>query len=399
MGRELAFSEGQILSIEGTRYRVTGGICFRGRSDGSIWTEYRLEKIGAVGSVRWLSVDSIYQEYAVYTQFSDGRGFDAASIDREGYRQADAGQGIVTSVFGNVDAEPGDRVDYKEYEDPTEELIISVEHWEDETEYSRGYYLDVQDICAEGEGSGQSGLNQSGLNRPGSDPLEPGQLGPDDPAYRRNEGGMAGQGVWKPVLSVSLFLLIPVIIIGIVRMGSGKMVIAKYLKENTQFSYETSITSDLNQKEKADVYTTFLSVDEAAKAVIEAVEGNTESVQAADEEKSVAILTKTEYCLVYQGTDSKTRVQISSRAYVYQSTNTPYRSSPHTHAYYRGFYFSRGWSSDRNRYKKAASGYDGYTGNGVELDTLDTYHSYSNSIRQSSVNSRRSSGGGIRSGK
>ena len=59
MGRELAFSEGQILSIEGTRYRVTGGICFRGRSDGSIWTEYRLEKIGAVGSVRWLSVDSI----------------------------------------------------------------------------------------------------------------------------------------------------------------------------------------------------------------------------------------------------------------------------------------------------------------------------------------------------
>ena len=269
-------------------------------------------------------------------------------------------------MFGDVDAEPGDRVDYKEYEDPTEELIISVEHWEDETEYSRGYYLDVQDICAEGEGSGQSGLNQSGLNRPGSDPLEPGQLGPDDPAYRRNEGGMAGQGGWKPVLSVFLFLLIPVIIIGIVRMGSGKMVIAKYLKENTQFSYETSITSDLNQKEKADVYTT-LSVDEAAKAVIEAVEGNTESVQADDEEKSVAILTKTEYCLVYQGTDSKTRVQISSRAYVYQSTNTPYQSSPHTHAYYRGFYFSRGWSSDRNRYKKAASGYDGYTGNGVEL--------------------------------
>ena len=72
MGRELAFSEGQILSMKEPDTGSPGGSVW-GRSDGSIWTEYRLEEIGAVGSVRWLSVDSIYQEYAVYTQFSDGK--------------------------------------------------------------------------------------------------------------------------------------------------------------------------------------------------------------------------------------------------------------------------------------------------------------------------------------
>ncbi|MFR2694444.1 MAG: DUF4178 domain-containing protein [Enterocloster bolteae] len=62
------------------------------------------------------------------------------------YRQADAGQAVVTSCFGQVDTSPGDTVRYTEYEDGTEELIIAVEQWEDETEYSKGCYLDMDEI-------------------------------------------------------------------------------------------------------------------------------------------------------------------------------------------------------------------------------------------------------------
>ena len=83
------------------------------------------------------------------------------NIFRDGYRQADAGQAVVTSCFGQVDTSPGDTVRYTEYEDGTEELIIAVEQWEDETEYSKGCYLDMDEIVLLDSGcSGQAESNR-----------------------------------------------------------------------------------------------------------------------------------------------------------------------------------------------------------------------------------------------
>lgn len=42
MGKTLQFNKDQNLSIEGAEYRVTGGIEFHNRSDGSRWWEYCL---------------------------------------------------------------------------------------------------------------------------------------------------------------------------------------------------------------------------------------------------------------------------------------------------------------------------------------------------------------------
>ena len=76
----------------------------------------------------------------------------------------------VVSVMGNVDVVVGDEVSFEEYEDRTEEKIISVEHWDDGTEYSSGYYLDSWEFGREGEvqrkssfvgGSGGSDRNYS----------------------------------------------------------------------------------------------------------------------------------------------------------------------------------------------------------------------------------------------
>ena len=305
MGKTLQFNKAQNLSIEGAEYRVTGGIEFHNRSDGSRWWEYCLLETRTRG-IKWLSIDNIYEEYAIYTQCPYGSEFDEMNIFRDGYRQADAGQAVVTSCFGQVDTSPGDTVRYTEYEDGTEELIIAVEQWEDETEYSKGCYLDMDEIV----------LLDSGCS---------GQVESNRTLGFVNMKNLAVAAVILAVLGVLSYTYIQ----------SNKKTIHKYLEGNINFSYQTSITSDLNEKERADVYSTDLSVDDAAKAIIQAIDGGTEDVQKNGEDDSVAILTKSEYCLVYTSTDQTTMVQISSRAYVYQSTNTPYHATGHTHSYYR----------------------------------------------------------------
>lgn len=369
MGKTIQFNKDQNLSIEGVEYRVTGGIEYHNRSDGSRWWEYCLLETRTRGT-KWLSIDNIYEEYAIYTQYPYGSEFDEMNIFREGYRQADAGKAVVTSCFGGVDTKPGDTVRYTEYEDSTEELIIAVEQWEEETEYSKGYYLDMDEIV----------LLDSGFS--------------GDLESNRTDGF-----VNRKNLAVAVVILAVLGMFSYSHIQSNKKTIHKYLEGNTKFSYQTSITSDLNEKERADVYSTGLSVDDAVKAIIQAIDGAAEDVQKSGEDDSVAILTKSEYCLVYTSTDQTTMVQISSRAYVYQSTNTPYHATSHTYSYYRGFYYSRGFFSDRDRYRRWTSGYENYSGNTVDTNPGDPYKSYSDSVRQSSINSRRSSGGGISSGK
>lgn len=171
------------------------------------------------------------------------------------------------------------------------------------------------------------------------------------------------------------------------------------MEDSPFYSYETSITSDLNEEEKADVYSTSRSIEMAAKDIINAIDGETEDVQENTEDESVAILTEHEYCLVYESEEGKTMVQASSRAYVYQSTNDPYHARTTTSRHYHSFYYFRGYSRDASRYNNRASGYQNYDGTAPEYNYSDTYRSYSNTVRQGSTGTRTSSGGGIGFGK
>ena len=379
MGKKLVLSKGQKLMIEGRTCRVTGGIEFHNRSDGSRWTEYQLRDMEN-GCIRWLSADNMYEEYALYTQCAYSSEFDEMELFRKGYRQADKGRAIVVSVFGDVDTDAEEAVSYTEYEDGSGEQILAVEQWEDETEYSRGYYLDLEDISLLGTADPVCGQQADTYDAD------------SDPAGR-------GRGVPGKTLAVAAVILIAAVALMMNIISSGKKTISRFLKEDTRFVYETSITCELKPREKADVYKTELSVDGAARAVIEAVEGNTEEVQQSEEDGSVAVLTKEEYCLIYTDTEQKTLVQISTRSYAYYATAAPYRSTARTHSYYRGFYYSAGLGRDRSRFNREISGYDDYTGETIDQDPSDLYKNYSDSVRQSSVRTRRSSGGGISSGK
>lgn len=351
---------GQLLMIEGEKYKVEGKIEFKNLKDGCLWEEFRLIK-KRDGLEYWLAYDNIYKEYSL-TRVIGG-----ATLNR--YHLVDSGQARVTRVDGVVDAEVGDVVNFEEYEDSSEENIISIEKWEDEEEVSEGYYLDRDEVRVTDDSEKEKR------------------------AFKIN---------WKKILIVIAILLIG---IGVYKFFTREKIptIKGYLEKDYKYTYVTSITGE--GSEKADVYGTYLSVTQAITDIIRGVEGNTEDVKESAVDNSATILTEKEYCLVYEGETKETLVQISSRKYAYTTDKAPYHSNYHTHSFYRNYYFHRGFMRDSERYGRTPSAYEGYSGDTVYTKGED-YNNYSRnvrettrSVRQSSVGSRIFSGGGLSSGK
>lgn len=144
MEEALKFRKGDRIKIEGEFYQVLGGIEMVNRSDGARWTEYYVQNLQN-GKLRWLSVDEVYDEYALYTSCGSA-GFQEEELDSKRWKNADSGVEEVLGWFGDVDAEQGEKASYTEYQDSTGEWIMSVEHWDGESEYSKGYYLDKDEI-------------------------------------------------------------------------------------------------------------------------------------------------------------------------------------------------------------------------------------------------------------
>ena len=382
MEEALKFRKGDRIKIEGELYQILGGIELVNRSDGARWTEYYVQNLQN-GKLRWLSVDEIYDEYAIYTS-CDSKGFSEEELDAQGWKNADSGVEEVLGWFGNVDAEQGEKASYTEYEDSTGEYLMSVEHWDGETEYAKGYYLDKDEIEI------ASDLQQV-ENRQFR--VDYNNCQPRHPQTMQKRKGRNNK--------IIALVVIAIMVCGIWAMtkSASKKEIRNYLEDSSFYFYETSITSDLNEEEKADVYSTSRSIEMAAKDIINAIDGETEDVQENTEDKSVAILTEHEYCLVYESEEGKTMVQASSRAYAYQSTSNPYHATSTTARHYRSFYYFRGFSRDASRYDNRASGYQNYSGTAPDYNYSDTYRNYSNTVRQGSTGTRTSSGGGIGFGK
>lgn len=382
MEEALKFRKGDRIKIEGELYQILGGIELVNRSDGARWTEYYVQNLQN-GKLRWLSVDEIYDEYAIYTS-CDSKGVSEEELDAQGWKNADSGVEEVLGWFGNVDAEQGEKASYTEYEDSTGEYLMSVEHWDGETEYAKGYYLDKDEIEI------ASDLQQV-ENRQFR--VDYNNCQPRHPQTMQKRKGRNNK--------IIALVVIAIMACGIWAMtkSASKKEIRNYLEDSSFYFYETSITSDLNEEEKADVYSTSRSIEMAAKDIINAIDGETEDVQENTEDKSVAILTEHEYCLVYESEEGKTMVQASSRAYAYQSTSNPYHATSTTARHYRSFYYFRGFSRDASRYDNRASGYQNYSGTAPDYNYSDTYRNYSNTVRQGSTGTRTSSGGGIGFGK
>lgn len=360
----MKFQVGDTICADGMLFEVLGRISFRDTMEGSTWDEYRLRPEGG-GPERWLTVDEGNQEYSLWEV--------TATPDMTGYHQVDQGTEEVVSHAGDVDVSTGERAFFSEFEDKTEEKIISNETWDGERETSVGYYLDADEFWQVSSNAAKTAVTVTGNT------------------VRKNAGFIVITVVF--VLTVLLNFIPPLL--------PTHGTIAKYLKKNSAYySYVTSITG--NEKQKANVYKAVsATVDAAATDIINAIEGDTEYVQRddAETEGAIAILTDKEYCLVYSSLNDEVLVQISNRKYAYTTDDDPYQSSDRTRRYYRRFYYSTGYTADSSSYHYA-SPYSSYSSaDTISYSSSNAYNTYSNSVRQSSIASRSSSGGGLSGGK
>ena len=373
----MKYSNGNILKIDGDFYRVVGAIEFRNVSDNCNWIEYKVVPTTG-GAAKWLSCDDVYHEYSISEMNYE------ATIS--GYHEVDKGEAVVVSYWGQVDVDRGERVRFTEFEDITEEKIMSIENWDGELEKSTGYYLDDYEIELFDNASDDMNFSDgAGISTP----------------YYSGTSSYKKKGGITPIAILLIFIAFFSSVISSIASGfsSKEVSISEYLSDTSAFTYETSITG--SGSEKADVYSTTLTVDTATKNIIDGINGNTESVQqnTEDDDDSVAILTDTEYCIIYTSEDDKTLVQISTRKYTYSSDKDLYRSRYGSNRYYRRYYYTKGYTYDRSSYSSNSSPYSDYSDTTVSTNYSDTYSSYSSSVRQSSNSSRLSSGGGTSSGK
>lgn len=374
----MEYQVGDTLKVDGGIYHVTGKILYKNTVDNCSWFEYKIVP-DQYGDEKWLSYDATYREYSISEV--------AWNISTAGYHEVDRGVEVVKGAWGDVDVEIDDKASFVEYEDDTEELIISLENWEDGQETSKGYYLDEDEV--EFLGAGRNGGYGDNLQNRTHTTTYSDMRGRSTRSYNSKKFSVAG---------ILIFLMMFLSPIASVLGASSGTTIAKHLKKSINYTYVTSITG--STKKNADVYQSSLSLDATAKDIIDAIKGNTVDVQqnTEDGDNSIALLTKKEYCYIYTAEDGTIYVQISSREYAYNNDSEPYRSTDRSSRYYRRYYYSRGYSSDSSSYS-GYSPYSSYSGDTISSSSGDTYRSYSSSVRQASTSSRTSSGGGISSGK
>ncbi|MCX7710731.1 MAG: hypothetical protein N2484_12895 [Clostridia bacterium] len=176
----------------------------------------------------------------------------------------------------------------------------------------------------------------------------------------------------------------------------------KLLKKDSNFVYATSITSEMDNKQRANVYKTKISISETANYIINNVPGIEYADESADND-SLGMLNDKEYVFIYSGEDDEfsTYIQVSSRQYAYTSGNDLYRSLyDASDLYYRDYYYHRAYSTDFDRYG-ASRVFSNYSSKDFSAMTSknNTYNNLISSVRQSSIGSRSLSGGGTSFGK
>ena len=357
---------GTLLNIKGRPGKVIGYIQYENPQDSNkAWTEYRIKTSDGEA---WLSCDEIYDEYSISWPANNVSG----RIGPE-WHKVDEGKQVVRRAEGDVDVDPGESAHFMEYEDVSEEHTLSVEVWEDGSEFSRGEYIEKSDIV------------ETGYEKPST------------------EDG--NSSIWSGLVMAGIFCIAFFVALtgnGGLSLGINKN-ISKYLEGSEKYVFETSLSGNENQKATVYAYHTLATTDDVAKDIIQGIAGYTESVTQKDDKNNqeIAILTKKEYCLVYhpENEEQKVYVQVSGRKHNYTSDNAPYRISDAGTLWYRNHYYSSGYPSDSSSYKGTPSAYSMYNGTTIHNIGNGYFDSYSSSIRQSSVNSRQSSNGGLSSGK
>lgn len=358
------FNVGDTVSVNGTNYYVNGMLVFSSK-DGSVWPEYLLRNV-LNGDERWLCTDENCMLWEVLR----------SKPDMTGYESVESGDETVTEAYGDVDSDPGDSAYYDDYYNRYSNSYISVERWDDETEYSKGVPVDPSQIQLIKAGDGVV------------------------PEKKKSKSK-----IWLIGLAVIASIF------GFKYCGSSQQsspAIEPGLSNNANYELKTYLTG--SGKEHAQVYgsTAGNSVDSVTKEIIKYIEGNTTMVyENPIDSASVAIVTQKEYCVVYPDSISnQTLVHVCNKNWASENSQTPlYHATECTNEFLRSLHIydvhgedslRKSSSSGSHYHHRHSSGF--LSGFLLGRTMSNRYNDYSNSIRQTSVSSRRSSGGGYGGG-
>lgn len=360
--KQLTFNVGDLISVNDEKYQVKGKIVFEDKNDVNFtWNEYFISDSSGIDL--WLSIDR--DDIILW---STSRRYATNS-----FALVEKGTEVVRSAYGDVDVEKGDVAYYEEYEDHSSYTCYCEESWDDETEYSVGQRIKNNKIKL--------------INKTNEVVTE-----------KSNSKS-------TPFIIIGVVLLFLYLTVG--RNGCSKPSenfpsVSDVLKvDKSNYSYKTSITGQRNLY--ATIYTTMFNTVSTTKNIIEKIEGDVETIQENPQDSSmVAILTPNEMCLVYQSVaDSSTLVHIASREWTIMNFDQPlYQADSLTEDFYRSFYDYNAFSADSAEYSDDDLNTN-YQSSGHRSNYDSHYHThisgyylYANSVRQSAIQRRGSSGGG-----
>lgn len=329
---------GQVIKIKNETYVVVGMIEFQ--EDSWVWQEYKIKSNS--GRISWLSVEENEgkTQYSIYEEKFNIPNTSSMQFDfqNKNYSLFEKGTAKVKSYYGSVDVDRNEKVNFSEYISEDKKSLISFENWSGEIEKSIGKYVDEADI----------------------------KITDEVRAVKENK---SKENKIAIIVSI-IFIVAPIFLAVIGSFITSRNTLSKAIEKSAYFSYVTSVTNNENNQ-KAKVYKTNLSIDEAVKKIIDGAPESIKKVTDSSDDEGIGIFTNSEYAYVYESEDKVTYVQVSKKKFVTSGTSA-YHSRYHRTGFYRT-----------------------YTTN----STNSSYNSYLSSARQQSINARKSSGGGTSSGK
>lgn len=144
-----------------------------------------------------------------------------------------------------------------------------------------------------------------------------------------------------------LVILLIFFIIGTCVSGKG---VETAIKDNSNFRYKTSLTSNYDRCDKAQVYSTNMNVPETAKYIFD--QERPSEYSDLNNKEAIQLIYDDKYILVYSNEYDNTYVQISSRKYIHRNGyNTIYRPKSSIISLYTKYYIaSKLFNRDSNRY-------------------------------------------------
>lgn len=331
---------GYVIRIDGyeNNFQVIGVIKFRDRNN-NFWYEYR---IISDDSELWLSVDGDTISLFSMSNYIDVSDFE--EIDRDGE--------IVVEASGSVDVESGDKAMYVEYLDKSNDTIVAIETWEDETEYSTGKYISADKIHYVSK----------------------------NVTKEKNTKWEIGSSNIKKGLA---YILSFVFVITFAKLFTPSF--AKFQEKNKEFfTYLTSIT---HHEDKCNVYRVTIVPEMVIENLIKYMDGSIVYVEE-DSLGNVAMSTDSEFCIFYKTKDFNTNFMICSRDNKQKYPDMElYEPIYEAQVLFNNYKFGE--------FIEAKTEYELYFNDNI--DSRDYVHGYyygkAHSVRQASA-SRKSSGGG-----